>query len=299
MSRCLLCLALIGLSAGLGFGRDLSPTVPEVRVLADPELSDAAEDIDRIVRGDLSEVLTLTGAEDLGGAITIVLMPEGSPLANETPSWVAGYARGDRRTIVVFPERVPSYPDRNLDQLVRHEIAHLLIWQVSGGRSIPRWLHEGIATVAAREWGMEDQARYAVSAFGAGPSSLVQLDRAFRGPGPEVRRAYALSAAFVRFLRSEYGPDLPGRLLSGIGSGQTVGAAFRSVTGRSLAQAEHRFFKEQRFWNLWVPFLTSPVALWMGVTLLALVAILQRHRRNRELHRRWDEEEPEISDPVN
>lgn len=299
MNRAARCLVLIGLLVGAGWVGAGTPAPPEVRVLADPTLSGIAGNVQRVFQGDLSELMTLTGAETLGGAVTVVLLPEGSPLAEEAPPWVAGYARGDRRTIVVFPERVPSYPDRNLDQLIRHELAHLLVWQVSGGRPVPRWLHEGIATVAAREWGLEDQARYAVSAFGSGPTSLIQLDRAFGGTGAQARRAYALSAAFVRFLRSEYGADLPGRLLAGIGSGRTVGAAFRSATGRSLAEAEHRFFKEQRFWNLWVPFLTSPAALWMGVTVLALIAILRRVARNRELRRRWDQEEAFDDEVVN
>ncbi len=43
--------------------------------------------------------------------------------------------------------------------------------------------------------------------------------------------------------------------------------------------------------NFWLPFLTSSGALWMAVTALALIAILRRRARNKELREAWDEDE--------
>ena len=240
---------------------------------------------------DFTEVLNLTGRIGFFEPITVVLMPEGSPLAEEMPRWVAGYARGDRRTVVLFPARVPSYPDRNLRTLLRHEVAHVLVWEAAAGRAVPRWLNEGIATVAAREWGLEDRARYAAAVIGSGPRSTRQLDRAFRGTSNEVRRAYALSAGFVRFLQAEYGILAPARILDGLAEGLDLKRAFLEASGVELRIAERRFFKDQALWNTWVPFLTSSAALWMAVTILALVAISRRRARKRAMYERWDDEE--------
>ena len=249
-----------------------------------------------LAQEDFTEVLNLTGRIGFSQPITVVLMPEGSPLAEEMPRWVAGYARGDRRTVVLFPARVPSYPDRNLRTLLRHEVAHVLVWEAARGRAVPLWLNEGIATVAAREWGLEDRARYAAAVIGSGPRSTRQVDRAFRGSAGEVRRAYALSAGFVRFLQTEYGILMPARVLDGLAEGLDLERAFLEASGVELRRAERRFFKDQAMWNTWVPFLTSSAALWMAVTALALLAITRRRARNRAMYEMWDEEEPWESD---
>ncbi len=277
-------------------GPSFAAPSPEIRVVGPPELERIASQVELLAQEDFTEVLNLTGRLGFSRPITVVLMPEGSPLAEEMPRWVAGYARGDRRTVVLFPARVPSYPDRNLRTLLRHEVAHVLVWEAAGGRAVPRWLNEGIATVAAREWGLEDRARYAVAVIGSGPKSTRQLDRAFRGNAGQVRRAYALSAGFVRFLQTEYGILMPARILDGLAEGLDLERAFLEASGVELRRAERRFFKDQALWNTWVPFLTSSAALWMAVTILALVAIGRRRVRNRAMHEMWDEEENWMSD---
>ncbi len=277
-------------------GRAFAMLSPEIRVVVPPELENIAVQVGRLAQEDFTEVLNLTGRLGFSEPITVVLMPEGSPLAEEMPRWVAGYARGDRRTVVLFPARVPSYPDRNLRTLLRHEVAHVLVWEAAGGRAVPRWLNEGIATVAAREWGLEDRARYAAAVIGSGPRSTRQLDRAFRGSASEARRAYALSAGFVRFLQTEYGVLMPARILDGLAEGLDLERAFLEASGVDLRRAERRFFKDQALWNTWVPFLTSTAALWMAVTILALVAIARRQARNRTMYEMWDEEEDWMSD---
>lgn len=264
---------------------------PEIRIVHPPELENIAVQVENLAQEDFTEVLNLTGRLGFTSGITVVLMPEGSPLAEEAPRWVAGYARGDRRTIVLFPARVPSYPDRNLRNLLRHEVAHVMVAEAAGGRAVPRWLNEGIATVAARQWGLEDRARYAAAVIGSGPKSTLQLDRAFRGSSNEVRRAYALSAGFVRFLQAEYGILAPARILDGLAEGLDLERAFLEASGVELRKAERRFFRDQAMWNTWLPFLTSSAALWMAVTMLALVAIARRQARNRAMHDMWIDEE--------
>lgn len=293
------CLRFIPIGVFLAvFGvRAFATPSPEIHVVGPPELEDIAIQVKHLAQEDFTEVLNLTGRIGFSSEITVVLIPEGTPLAEEAPRWVAGYARGDRRTIVLFPARVPSYPDRNLRALLRHEVAHVMVEEAAGGRPVPRWLNEGIATVAAREWGLEDRARYAVAVIGSGPKSTLQLDRAFRGNAGEVRRAYALSAGFVRFLQAEFGILTPALILDGLAKGLDLERAFLEASGVELRRAERRFFKDQALWNTWLPFLTSSAALWMAVTILALVAIACRQARNRAMREVWDEEENCAGDP--
>jgi hypothetical protein len=59
----------------------------------------------------------------------------------------------------------------------------------------------------------------------------------------------------------------------------------------NLPAAEERFLGNRWLWATWVPFLTSSAVLWMAITALALVAIIRRTIKNREIRHRWDLEE--------
>ena len=241
------------------------------------------------VDDDFADILMLVGLDTFGPPMRVFLAPEGSELARRAPSWVSGYARAELAEIVLFPARAPSYPDRTLGVLLRHEVAHVLTFRATAGRPIPTWLAEGIATVAAREWGIEDRARWAAAVIGPGPRSLAELDAAFLSGGRQVARAYALSAALTRSLQRRHGQHTVAALLAGMARGEDLPTAFRAATGTSLAAFERRFFRTDAFWTTWVPFLTSTGALWMGITLLALYAIRRRHQRDAEQRARWQE----------
>lgn len=264
---------------------------PELVVEAPPELAAIARDVRSFENDDFSEALLLTGMTGFSTPIRVVLVPETSPLAQDVAPWVSGYARGGEGLIVLFPARVRSYPDRNLRALVHHEVAHVLVARAARGRPVPRWFNEGVATVAAREWGLEDRARFAAAVIGGKAQSTADLDRLFRGSDADVRRAYALSAAFVRFVQRQYGTLASAAVLRDVADGLDFETAFARATGAPLSQVEKAFFEDDAFWNTWVPFLTSTGALWMAVTLLALVAIHRRRLRSRRMIEEWEAEE--------
>ena len=220
-----------------------------------------------------------------------MLAPESSPEARAVRSWVAGYARGAAGPIVIFPERTPTYPDASLEELVHHEVAHVLIARAARGRPLPRWFNEGVAMAAGGAWGVEDRSRFMLATLRRGPVRLADADRLFAGGGASAARAYALSGAFVRDLLRRHGPGVTGDVLAQVGRGVAFEDAFRQATGEPLAAAEESFWRRQTFWQRWLPFLTSSFALWLAVTLLALAAFRRRRRRDAELAARWEQEE--------
>ncbi|HPC83996.1 MAG TPA: hypothetical protein P5234_11640 [Thermoanaerobaculaceae bacterium] len=240
---------------------------------------------------DLAAMLELLGGPPTPVRVRIVLAEEGSEPAGRVPSWVAAYAVPPLDTIVVFPARTPTYPDRNLPTLLAHEIAHLLVFRASGGARLPRWFEEGVATVGAREWGLEDGARFAAAVLGPGPKTLEEVERGFALDPPRVARSYALSAALVRYLLRLAGPDAVAVLLARVRRGESFETAFLRTAGRPLVRFEADFFGDEVIWRTWVPVLSSTAALWTLITGLALVAIWRRRRRDAEIRARWAEEE--------
>jgi hypothetical protein len=264
---------------------------PELVVENPPDLASVAGEVRAIGRRDFSSGLIMTGLVGFSEPIRVILAPEDSETARRTPSWVSGFADGASRTVVLFPGRVASYPDDNLKTLVHHEVAHVLVAEAAGGRRVPRWFNEGVATVAAREWGIEDRARYAAAVVGRGQRSTADLDLGFAEGGRKVARSYALSAAFVRWLQGEYGAQVTARILELISLDMSFREAFVRSTGDTLERAEYRFFVREALWHTWVPFLTSSGVLWAAITALAVIAIRRRRTKSARMRERWDLEE--------
>jgi peptidase MA superfamily protein len=267
------------------------PAAPRLIVHAPPSLERYAARVRSIGPERFTEAMRLVGLADPGRPIEVFLGPEGSDLAAGVPPWVSGYAYGAEGVIVLLPARTPSYPDSSLEELLRHEVAHVLVARAAGGQPLPRWFHEGVATIAGSSWGLDDRSRLTLTMVGGNEVSLAEVERQFSGGRGATFEAYAVAGAFVNDLLGRYGDDSVARILAGVARGLSFEDAFREATGTPLADAERSFWRRQSFWYRWVPILTSSVTLWMLVTLLAIWAMGKRRARDAALRRLWDEEE--------
>jgi hypothetical protein len=277
---------------------------PELKVEAPMSLQPLAQRLRAADPARLESSMHLVGLEDPGSPIQVVLAPEGSELARVAPPWISGYAIGTMGSIVLLPARLPSYPDSSLEELLHHEVAHVLIARAAGGRRVPRWFNEGVAMIAGSSWGLADRSQMTLAMLRGRRVSFADIDRAFAGGRVVVTSAYAISGAFVRDLLRRHGSDVAGRILAGVAQGLAFDEAFQRATGTTLAHAEASFWRRQTLWYRWVPVLTSSVTLWIGITFLALVAIKRRRQRDAALMKTWEEEERSLEvddddDPVN
>lgn len=264
-----------------------------LRIEAPEELSGAAGSLERIAPERLETVLRLTGLGESTRPIGVLLASEGSPPARSAPSWVAGYAFGERGLVVLMPQRTLSYPDSTLDELLLHEVAHVLVSRAAGHRPVPRWFNEGLATVAGSSWGIEDRSRLTLALVRRGDVSLHELEAMFAEGESRIARAYALSGAVVREMLRRHGAETGGRILRGLAREMDFPDAFAAATGSTLAAFESSFWRRYTLWYRWLPILTSSATLWIGITLLVLWAGKRRRQRSAEIERRWEEEEEE------
>ena len=264
---------------------------PQLIVEAPPGWEPTAERLRAMGPEELASAMRLVGLTDPGPPIRVIVAPEGSGPARLVSPWVSGYALSDKGLVVVMPQRVGSYPDSSLEDLLRHEVAHVLVSRAAGNRPLPRWFHEGMAMIAGGSWGFDDRSQLTLALLADRPVSLAELEERFLRGQSEVNRAYAVAGSFVRDLFDRYGPEAAPRTLAGVARGLSFEEAFREATGVTLAQAESVFWNRQTLWYRWVPVLTSSVTLWLLITMLALWAIRRRRERDAARRRIWDEEE--------
>jgi len=266
-------------------------SIPQLQIEAPAELADARARLASFDPNRLRGVMRLVGLEVAGDPIRVVLLPEGYEMAKRTPPPTAGYALPDQDLIVLFPARSPQYPHDTLEDVLHHEVAHVLMARAAGGAGLPLWFHEGLAVLGERTWGLEDQARLVSEMVMVSRTPLDRVDAMFAADEGSKTRAYTLAAAFVRELIRRHGADAPANVLRRMRGGETFERAFANAMGESVAEAENAFWSGQRFWTSIGPFLTTQTALWMGVTVIALAAIIRRRMQRAAKRRQWEESE--------
>ena len=267
---------------------------PVLTIESPPELAAARARLDAVDLRPLVDIVGRVGLAAPGPPIRVVLAAEGSSWAEQVPPWTAGFATSDSGLIVLFPSRSPVYPLDTLEDVLRHEVAHVLISRAAGGRAVPRWFHEGLAVTVERGWGLEDRSRLAWELMLGPRLTLHEIDDLFAGGQSAQIRGYSLAPAVMRDLISEHGATAPAAVLHHLANGETFDEAIASVAFRSVGAIEAEFWKRQRTWTLWVPMLTSTTVVWLVVMGLAALAVRRRHVRAAEIRRRWASEEVEV-----
>jgi hypothetical protein len=272
---------------------------PQLRISAPPELVPVQKKLEGIDPKRFSDIARVVGLTDQGPPIQVVLAPETSELARKMDPWIAGFAstgEGPNEMVVLFPSRTPSYPNSSLEDVLRHEVAHVLIGRASAERPIPRWFNEGLAMSVERGWRLQDEGQLIYQLAVGSRTDLDGLDRMFSGEQPEVTRAYALSGALVHDVLQRHGAGVAAGILSRMHEGASFDHAFTEAVGMSPADAEADFWRRQYTLSAWLPTLTSTTTLWFVVTVLAILAIIRRVMKNRAIEKQWAEEETEESE---
>ena len=152
----------------------------------------------------------------------------------QSPSWTGAVNDGKIR----IPISGITLMTPELSRILRHELSHTFINQVSHGKC-PQWLHEGIAQV------LEGRT---TAPFGKTLSKLYAddhevpmylLEGSFMTLGKdEASVAYVQSLAVTEFIRETYGMDDLRSILQKIGQGTSTEAAIRTTLHSGYSQLE-------------------------------------------------------------
>jgi hypothetical protein len=198
------------------------------------------------------------------------------------PHWGAGIAQPDSGIIVL-----PGYTSRragvqDLGPVIRHEIAHIELQRALSGLRIPRWFTEGYAVWSAGQLDPDAGWYLRVAFITQRAPPLDSLELSWPRGEADARVAYLLSASAVSFLYS-LGPDSAFAAL--IESWRDTGSfetALRSTYRISSTQFEQLWAKDVRRNYGWLLFVAQGSVIWLFFTIVAVVLVAIRRRRDRQ-----------------
>lgn len=150
------------------------------------------------------------------------------------PSWTGALNDGKLR----IPINGLSSMTPELARVLKHELAHSFINQISGGRC-PTWLHEGIAQLLEPKSLGSDGHQLAQLFKAQRNIPLNVLEGSFmRFSGTEAYVAYAESLAAVSYINDSYGMGDIQRILQRLSEGSSTEAALRATVHSDYGQLE-------------------------------------------------------------
>ena len=151
----------------------------------------------------------------------------------QAPSWTGAVNDGKLR----IPIQGVSSVTPDLARVLKHELAHSFINQLSAGRC-PQWLNEGIAQLVEPK-ALSNGSRLADLYHAQREIPLNALEGGFmRFSSLEAGLAYQESLAAVEYISDAYGMADVQRILERLGEGSSTEAALRSVIHSDYGQLE-------------------------------------------------------------
>jgi len=207
------------------------------------------------------------------------------------PDWADGTAWPHRGLIYLRSPRIRPGTAAPLEQVLDHEIVHILLGQAFAPQPVPRWLQEGMAQWVSGEYDPEVVDRLRKGMLGGGLLTLDDLTTGFPVDPMRANLAYAQSADLIVYIVAEHGEAALKQIVHDMAAGKPVRAAFRHAIGGDPDALDAAWRARVESGSAWLQVFTDSTIWWGGAAMLAIVAAFSVRRRNKVKLDRWEREE--------
>ena len=211
--------------------------------------------------------------------------------AGEPPSWSVGTAYPALNLIILRSPRGMRGGAMDIEEVLRHEYAHLALATALKGHEAPPWLAEGFAMLQSRGWNLSWTYALSRGVLTKGLIPLEQLSVGLPEDQYQAELAYAQSFSLVSYIKTGLGPEALPRFIRGLSYGLDTETALRQATGFGLKDLERRWKEDLKKRYGWIPIVTSFFSLWFLASLLFLLSYWLKRRRAKRKLAEWEREE--------
>jgi len=216
-----------------------------------------------------------------------------APVGYPPPRYAVGVAYSSLHLIVISLREPRTAEGTDLPEVLRHELAHVALFDATQGHHVPLWFNEGFAVQASGEQAWNRWHTLWSATMSKSLLPLEDLDKSFPDENQQVSIAYAESADFVRYLQRDEDRARFGSLIERVRKGTPFDRALSDAYGDSTRILEYQWREElDKRMSYW-PMLTGSSMLWSLIVVILAVAYVRRRKKAKETLARWEKEEAE------
>lgn len=209
---------------------------------------------------------------------------------NKLPEWSQAVAFLKRKTIVIRMANADELS--RLPQIYLHELVHIYLAENKTGRSLPVWLHEGLAQyLSYEELSIDDQLRIANALYAKEFYDLSDLETLFKYDAQKAQLLYALAHSAVDYFALQYGEEALANLIQNLRTNSNINKVFIEHTGKDFISFHTAWLAYVDEQYAWLILLNIPDFVWLGMLILLILAFVVIKRRNRKKMQNWEDEE--------
>jgi len=199
----------------------------------------------------------------------------------QLPEWGIAFAMLEENRIVVDVKRA-TREFNSLDEVVPHELSHILVHQRAPDVNFPIWFLEGLAQWQSREWSMVDQWELVQGVWSHTSPRLSDMYGHYPAEESRAQQAYRVAYAGFTELFAEVGFDDLAPFLAEAEHQRSFEAGFRTYFGYSVMEYQ-AFFQdgfEKKYGSAWMALQSGPLlAFAAGLFLIVILRYWIRRRR--------------------
>lgn len=238
------------------------------RIAYHPAARERVRDVAPKLDAIRAELASLVGARVLADVeIRVAALPiEVDRLAPVVSGPAHGGVTLVSQSLIVVSLAGSEAAGEDLEESLRHHLAHLAVAEATRGGDVPPWFEEGFAVAFARSRSWSRYAELELATLAGDPPSLAELQGSRRDA-----RTEALAADFVRFAREE---EAIAPLLQRLREGSSFDAAAEEAFGVDPSSIERAWRRDvmRRYGIL-------PLAVLGALLLLAVLTLRWAHKR--------------------
>lgn len=224
-------------------------------------------------------------------APTFADMARLAPADAPPPDYASGVAYNGLHLVLLTMLQPRGAEAVDLDEVFRHELAHVALEDAVQGRHVPVWFNEGLAIALSGELEWPRRETLGRATLSGTLIPLADLDRSFPRDNFEVSIAYAEAADFMRFLTRKSDRLRFAAVIDRVREDQTFERAIAEAYGSELRRLEFEWHADlERRFSI-IPVLTGGGLLWVLVMGGFVYVYVRKKRRAQAILARWAREE--------
>lgn len=206
------------------------------------------------------------------------------------PDWGAGAAVPERNLIVI---KSPAHfaVGKSLDELLGHELGHLMLNRAANGLWLPRWFEEGFCQLISGEWRLTQDFLITKAVWGSGLIPLTALESVNNYGGAKAALAYAQSYLAVSAMVRDFGIAVLPDFLERYRKGKNFYNAFFQATGYDYMEWIGEWQRKTAERYRLLVYLFDPAVLLPLIAVLFIILYLAKMYQVRKKKKKWEFEE--------
>ena len=222
---------------------------------------------------------------------SIIIYNGNQKINNKYWDWSIGITYSYPEKIIIKDPAYAHISINRFEQVLLHELNHIMMNRVDIHKTIPRWFKEGFAMYFSNEISLNHKLQVANHIYNEDLFKISLLNQFSNFNKQQFNLAYAQSSMYVLAIENLFGKSTLNNIYNGLYDGQTFEDSFYIVTSKTISELDDLIYPYIKNKYKWYKLINLPNKLFSLLPLILVIGFILRSRRNRKIEKKWEIEE--------